>query len=157
MIESEIMPIFNSSSQLDFTGKLFNVLNEWVNVPDGDKNDVVLTPRYVTDMMAKLCRVNMEVAKAEIEWEYPLDIYIALDMAIKALEKTNPEREKRHWVLEDEGKYTCSKCGHTTGVDECMGDPMYVTCPYCSADMTDSGGYVKWGYEREWTREREWQ
>lgn len=60
IIESEILPIFNSSSQLDFTGKLFNVLNEWVNVPDGDKNDVVLTPRYVTDMMAKLCRVNMD-------------------------------------------------------------------------------------------------
>ena len=60
MIENEILPIFNSSSQLDFTGKLFNVLNEWVNVPDGDKNDVVLTPRYVTDMMARLCRVNMD-------------------------------------------------------------------------------------------------
>lgn len=60
IIEREILPIFSSSSQLDFTGKLFNVLNEWVNVPDGDKNDVVLTPRYVTDMMARLCRVNMD-------------------------------------------------------------------------------------------------
>lgn len=60
IIEGEILPIFNSSSQLDFTGKLFNVLNEWVNVPDGDKNDVVLTPRYVTDMMARLCRVGMD-------------------------------------------------------------------------------------------------
>lgn len=60
IIEKEILPIFNSSSKLDFTGKLFNVLNEWVNVPDGDKNDVVLTPRYVTDMMARLCRVNMD-------------------------------------------------------------------------------------------------
>lgn len=60
IIEREIMPIFNSTSKLDFTGKLFNVLNEWVNVPDGDKNDVVLTPRYVTDMMARLCRVNMD-------------------------------------------------------------------------------------------------
>ena len=60
IIEREILPMFASSSQLDFTGKLFNVLNEWVNVPDGDKNDVVLTPRYVTDMMARLCRVNMD-------------------------------------------------------------------------------------------------
>ena len=60
IIEREILPIFSSSSQLDFTGKLFNVLNEWVSVPDGDKNDVVLTPRYVTDMMARLCRVNMD-------------------------------------------------------------------------------------------------
>ena len=66
IIESDILPIFNSSSQLDFTGKLFNVLNEWVNVPDGDKNDVVLTPRYVTDIMAKLCRVNMD----SYVWDY---------------------------------------------------------------------------------------
>lgn len=34
-------------------------MNEWVDVPDGDKNDVVLTPRYVTELMAKMCEVNM--------------------------------------------------------------------------------------------------
>ena len=44
---------------MDFTGRMFNVLNAWVDVPDGDKNDVVLTPRYVTELMAKLCNVNM--------------------------------------------------------------------------------------------------
>lgn len=66
IIETEILPIFNSTSKLDFTGKLFNVLNEWVNVPDGAQNDVVLTPRYVTDLMAKLCRVNMN----SYVWDY---------------------------------------------------------------------------------------
>lgn len=59
MIYRDIMPIFRSEAHIDFTGKLFNVLNEWVQVPDGDKNDVVLTPRYVTDLMVRLCRVDM--------------------------------------------------------------------------------------------------
>ena len=35
------MPMFNSAQHLDFTGKLFNILNTWVDIPDSDKNDVV--------------------------------------------------------------------------------------------------------------------
>lgn len=65
-IERDIMPIFRSSYHLDFSGKLFNVLNEWVTVPDGDKNDVVLTPRYVTDLMARLAEVDMN----SYVWDY---------------------------------------------------------------------------------------
>ena len=45
---------------LDFTGKMFNAINEWVATPDGGANDVVLTPRYVTELMAKLCQVNKD-------------------------------------------------------------------------------------------------
>lgn len=45
---------------IDFSGRLFNVLNEWVDVPDGDRNDVVLTPRYVTELMSRLCRVGKD-------------------------------------------------------------------------------------------------
>ena len=59
-VKTEIMPIFTSAKHLDFTGKLFNVLNDWVDIPDSNKNDVVLTPRYVTDLMAKLAQVNMK-------------------------------------------------------------------------------------------------
>lgn len=33
----------------------------------------------------------IKVAKAEIEWEYPLDYQIALDMAIQALEEKMKE------------------------------------------------------------------
>lgn len=61
----EILPIFRTEAHIDFTGKLFNVLNEWVQVPDGDKNDVVLTPRYVTDLMVALCEVNMDTYLAD--------------------------------------------------------------------------------------------
>lgn len=60
-IQRDILPFVSGElHNIDFTGRLFNVLNEWVDVPDGDKNDVVLTPRYVTELMARLCRVNMD-------------------------------------------------------------------------------------------------
>ena len=65
-VKAEILPIFTSSHHLDFTGKLFNVLNEWVDIPDSDKNDVVLTPRYVTTMMAKLAKVDRD----SFVWDY---------------------------------------------------------------------------------------
>ena len=66
IVKNDIMPIFTSAKHLDFTGKLFNVLNAWVDIPDSDKNDVVLTPRYVTEMMAKLAEVN----KDSYVWDY---------------------------------------------------------------------------------------
>lgn len=66
IVNNDIMPIFTSAKHLDFTGKLFNVLNTWVDIPDSDKNDVVLTPRYVTELMARLARVNME----SYVWDY---------------------------------------------------------------------------------------
>jgi len=65
-VKEEILPIFTSSHHLDFTGKLFNVLNAWVDIPDSDKNDVVLTPRYVTKMMAKLAKVDRD----SYVWDY---------------------------------------------------------------------------------------
>lgn len=66
-VKKDIVPFFTKKKyHLDFTGKLFNVLNDWVKVPDGDKNDVVLTPRYVCDLMVKLCQVN----KDSFVWDY---------------------------------------------------------------------------------------
>lgn len=60
-IKQNILPFVTGElHNIDFTGRLFNVMNEWVDIPDGDKNDVVLTPRYVTELMAKLCKVNKD-------------------------------------------------------------------------------------------------
>lgn len=60
-IKRDIMPFVTGElHNIDFTGRLFNVMNEWVSVPDGAENDVVLTPRYVTELMAKLCKVNKD-------------------------------------------------------------------------------------------------
>lgn len=44
----------------DFTGKLFNVMFRWLAFAGDDQNDVVLTPRYVATMMAKLAQVNKD-------------------------------------------------------------------------------------------------
>lgn len=59
-IYDKLLPIYDITGINDFTGKLFNVMNSWVDVPDGGANDVVLTPRYVTNFMAKLAQVNMD-------------------------------------------------------------------------------------------------
>lgn len=66
-IKDDIMPMFRSAQHLDFTGRLFNVLTSWIPLrPGDDKNDVVLTPRYVTEMMARLCKVDMN----SFVWDY---------------------------------------------------------------------------------------
>lgn len=67
-LSKNILPLFNEKIHVDFTGKLFNTLNAWVKVPDGNQNDVVLTPRYVCEMMARLCKVN----KDSYVWDYAL-------------------------------------------------------------------------------------
>ena len=60
-IKTDIIPFLTGElHNLDFTGRLFNVLNAWVAVPDGAENDVVLTPRSVTELMSKLCQVNKD-------------------------------------------------------------------------------------------------
>ncbi len=69
LVLENIMPyIKNNKYHLDFTGQLFNVLNRYVDIPDGEKNDVVLTPRYVCELMARLCEVN----KDSFVWDYAL-------------------------------------------------------------------------------------
>lgn len=68
MVESTILPSFTASIRqyIDLTGKLFNVMTDWIDIPDGDRNDVVLTPRYVTEFMARLAEVNMD----SYVWDY---------------------------------------------------------------------------------------
>ena len=94
-VEQQIMPTFLSAEHLDFTGKLFNVLNEWVDIPDGERNDVVLTPRYVTEFMAKLAEVNMN----SYVWDYAAGsggfLISAMKLMLKDAEqkyKSSPEK-----------------------------------------------------------------
>ena len=67
-VQRTILPYARTkgSQYLDFTGRLFNVLTDWVTIPDGDKNDVVLTPRYITNLMARLCEVDRDSSV----WDY---------------------------------------------------------------------------------------
>ena len=89
-----ILPMFNdtvdSSIRMDLTGKLFNVINDWVDVPDREKNDVVLTPRVVTDLMAKLCRVNCY----SYVWDYTTGTAGFLVSALKLMMEDAEQRFK---------------------------------------------------------------
>lgn len=85
----KIMPFFNSEKyHIDFTGKLFNTLNAWVKVPDGNQNDVVLTPRYVCEMMAELCQVN----KDSYVWDYTVGSAGFLIAAMKLMIRDAEEK-----------------------------------------------------------------
>ena len=100
-IKANIIPFLTGElHNLDFTGRLFNVLNAWVDVPDGAENDVVLTPRFVTELMAKLCQVN----KDSYVWDFATGsagfLISAMHLMIAdAQEKIASEKEKTEKIL----------------------------------------------------------
>ena len=55
----------------------------------------------------------LQVAKAEVEWEYPLDYQIAFDKAIKALEQEDILSKVRNEIIELRSK-------QNVGVLECL-------------------------------------
>lgn len=59
-VKTEVIPNLESPFHLDFTGKILNSLNDWVQIENDKQNDVVLTPRYLTSSMARMCRTNMD-------------------------------------------------------------------------------------------------
>lgn len=59
-VKKDIIPCLESNLHLDFTGKILNSLNDWVSIENDSANDVVLTPRYVTTLMAKMARTNKD-------------------------------------------------------------------------------------------------
>jgi type I restriction-modification system DNA methylase subunit len=59
-VKKDIIPCLESNIHLDFTGKILNSLNDWVSIENDSANDVVLTPRYVTTLMAKMARTNKD-------------------------------------------------------------------------------------------------
>lgn len=59
-IKTDILPLLESSIHLDFTGKILNSLNDWVSIENDRLNDVVLTPRFVTNLMARITRTDKD-------------------------------------------------------------------------------------------------
>ena len=59
-VYNDIIPLLESDLQLDFTGKILNSLNDWVSIDNDKANDVVLTPRYVTELMVKLTHTDKD-------------------------------------------------------------------------------------------------
>lgn len=68
----------------------------------------------------------IEVAKAECEWNAPLEYQGAFDLAIEALEKQTPKKIGSK-VMDYMGrvKSECGNCG------EIVEDPMWSYCPWC--------------------------
>lgn len=61
-----ILPLVRKLQTADIAGRLFNSITKWLEVPDSEKNDVVLTPRYIVDLMVALTCVN----KDSYVWDY---------------------------------------------------------------------------------------
>lgn len=59
-VKADILPLLESNLHLDFTGKILNSLNDWVAIGNDKLNDVVLTPRFVTNLMARITRTDMD-------------------------------------------------------------------------------------------------
>ena len=67
VVKDSILP-FVENKMLDFAGAIYNKVTDWMPLADDEKNDVVLTPRYVVDFMVKLARVN----KDSYVWDFAL-------------------------------------------------------------------------------------
>lgn len=82
-VKNDIIPCLESNLHLDFTGKILNSLNDWVNIENDAANDVVLTPRYVTTLMARMARTN----KDSFVWDRAMGsagfLVSAMDIMIK--------------------------------------------------------------------------
>ena len=82
-VKTDIIPCLESNLHLDFTGKILNSLNDWVSIENDKSNDVVLTPRYVTSLMAKMARTN----KDSFVWDKTMGsagfLVSAMDIMIK--------------------------------------------------------------------------
>lgn len=93
-VKNDIIPCLESNLHLDFTGKILNSLNDWVSIENDSANDVVLTPRYVTTLMAKLARTN----KDSFVWDKAMGsagfLVSAMDIMIKdAKDKITDKKE----------------------------------------------------------------
>lgn len=85
-VKSDIIPCLESNLHLDFTGKILNSLNDWVSIENDAANDVVLTPRYVTKMMAIMAKTS----KDSYVWDKAMGsagfLVSAMDLMIKDAE-----------------------------------------------------------------------
>lgn len=59
-VKADILPLLESNIRLDFTGKILNSLNDWVSIDNDKRNDVILTPRFVTNLMARITRTDKD-------------------------------------------------------------------------------------------------
>ncbi|WP_304648307.1 class I SAM-dependent DNA methyltransferase, partial [uncultured Helicobacter sp.] len=88
LVCDNILPLVRKLQTADIAGRLFNSLTKWLEVPDSEKNDVVLTPRYIVDLMVALTRVN----KDSYVWDYATGSGAFLISAMNTMIKDTQER-----------------------------------------------------------------
>lgn len=93
-VKTDIIPCLESDLHLDFTGRILNSLNDWVSIENDAANDVVLSPRATTRLMAKLARTN----KDSFVWDKAMGsagfLVSAMDLMVKdAQEKIHDKKE----------------------------------------------------------------
>lgn len=87
---------------------------------------------------------TIKIAKAEVEWEYPMDYQIAFDIAITTLKHSKQKRGK--WVRHDtyygddtsgsiDPDWRCSECGKQAIVNAWMLYDLTDFYPNCGVDM----------------------
>lgn len=94
IVLDDILPLVKKLQTADIAGRLFNSLTKWLEVPDNEKNDVVLTPRYVVDLMVALAKVD----KDSYVWDYATGsgafLISAMNTMIKDCETIHSPQEK---------------------------------------------------------------
>ncbi|MBS7238192.1 MAG: hypothetical protein KIG40_06030 [Bacteroidaceae bacterium] len=89
-------------------------------------------------MTAEEAIKTIQVAIAEVEWEYPLDYSIAFETAIEALEKQIPKKP-----INEECYYICPRCRDDLGVSDDdifiyeLSMPKYCSNCGCKLDWTE--------------------
>ena len=89
-------------------------------------------------MTAEEAIKTIQVAIAEVEWNYPLDYSVAFKTAIEALEKQIPKKP-----INEECYYVCPRCRDDLGVSDDdifiyeLSMPKYCSNCGCKLDWTE--------------------
>jgi type I restriction-modification system DNA methylase subunit len=93
-VKTDIIPCLEGNLRLDFTGRILNSLNDWVNIENDVDHNVVLTPRYITNLMAKLARTN----KDSFVWDTTMGsagfLVSAMDLMIKDAQASITDKDE---------------------------------------------------------------
>ncbi len=117
LVKDGLLPHYIDNRSIDFTGKLFNEMYNWIDVPDAGANDVVLTPKKTTELMVDLTRVDAD----SYVWDWTLGTGAFLVSAMNVM--LADAREKYQGLALSE-KENSIKINQLLGIER-LG-PMYV-------------------------------
>lgn len=93
-VKDEILPLLQDDMCLDFSGKILNSLNGWMAIKNDKLNDVVLTPRFVSHLMAKIARINKDSFVLDVCMGTSGLLVSAMDLMIKDAKNTIKDKKE---------------------------------------------------------------